>query len=168
MCQTGPESSKIFLGFGSNLGNPKRNIHQALEHLGESAIKVKSLSSFYLTEPVGYEAQPWFINAVAEVETNLAPRPLLERCLLVERLMKRKRLQQSGPRIIDIDILFYGELIIEEGDLAIPHPRMLERKFVLLPLAEIAPTFMHPGARRSVQDLKQDLHSEKKAVKLLS
>ena len=137
-----------YLGLGSNLGDRRANIERALELLGEEpTIKVIRVSSFYETEPVGYTDQPDFINAVACVETELPPRELLRAIMSVETKMGRVRTIRWGPRVIDIDILMYDDQQVDEEGLQIPHPRMMERKFVLEPLAEIAPDLVLPGGK---------------------
>jgi 2-amino-4-hydroxy-6-hydroxymethyldihydropteridine diphosphokinase len=107
----------------------------------------------YLTEPRDYTDQPWFINTVAEVDTNLDPLELLERCLLIEREAGRIRDQFRGPRPIDLDILFYGDQRIQTANLIVPHPRYADRRFVLAPLAELAPDFRDPISKATIQEL---------------
>ncbi|MDR3717183.1 MAG: 2-amino-4-hydroxy-6-hydroxymethyldihydropteridine diphosphokinase [Bryobacteraceae bacterium] len=109
-----------------------------------SAIKLLAVSSLYRTEPVGYLDQDWFLNAVARIETRLSPREFLTRLLAIERDLGRVRTVRNGPRTIDLDILLWGDLVLREDDLVIPHPRLQERLFVLEPLAEIAPGVCHP------------------------
>ncbi|WP_421912892.1 2-amino-4-hydroxy-6-hydroxymethyldihydropteridine diphosphokinase [Mesorhizobium sp.] len=133
-------SNTVYLSLGGNLGNPEQSMGAALRILdADDNTRVVAVSSLYRTPPWGKLDQPDFLNAAAEISTTLAPRPLLELCLDAERRLKRVREERWGPRLIDIDILVYGERIIHETGLEVPHPRMLERAFVLAPLAEIAP-----------------------------
>jgi 2-amino-4-hydroxy-6-hydroxymethyldihydropteridine diphosphokinase len=159
---------EAFIALGSNLGNRQENLKKALQTLGERLIVLRS-SSVYETEPMYVEDQNWFLNCVVKVSTELSPRPLLEVLKEIELGMGRKTSNNErrfGPRIIDIDILFYDDQIVSEGDLKIPHPRIQERLFVLVPLAEIEPGFLHPSFRKSISELISELHSEKKIVKL--
>jgi 2-amino-4-hydroxy-6-hydroxymethyldihydropteridine diphosphokinase len=142
---------QVFLGLGSNLGDRAKNIRRAVELIGSiGGTRVVSVSSLYETEPVGYADQPDFINAATEIETALTPRGLLCEIKGIERSMGRKETFRFGPRLIDIDILLFGDLIVDEPDLVIPHPRMLERRFVLVPLVEIAPQAIHPVSGETV------------------
>lgn len=143
----------IFLGLGSNLGDRKQNLLQAQELLNQTIIRA---SSFFDTEPVGFLDQPWFLNVVIEIESGLKPAKLLKRCLDVEKQMGRVRDIPKGPRVIDIDILFYGNVIVNEPDLIIPHPAIPERKFVLDPMNEIAQDFVHPVLQKSISQLLQE------------
>jgi 2-amino-4-hydroxy-6-hydroxymethyldihydropteridine diphosphokinase len=137
---TSDKRKRAFLGLGGNLGDPAAAMAAALAAIGaDPRTQVVLVSSLYRTPPWGKTDQPDFLNAVAEVFTSRSPRELLDLCLEAERKLKRERRERWGPRIIDIDILLYGELSIQEEGLEIPHPRMLERAFVLAPLAEIAP-----------------------------
>jgi 2-amino-4-hydroxy-6-hydroxymethyldihydropteridine diphosphokinase len=133
--------TRAYVGLGSNLGDRESMIVQAADRI--AALR---LSTIRETEPWGYEEQPRFLNAVAEVETDLAPRALLDRLLEVERELGRDRAgPRWGPRTIDLDLLLYGELAVEEPGLAVPHPHLAERLFVLEPLAELAPAQKIPG-----------------------
>jgi 2-amino-4-hydroxy-6-hydroxymethyldihydropteridine diphosphokinase len=140
----------IFLGIGSNLGERQNNLEEAKSLL---SLRILSESSLYETEPVGYLNQPWFLNAVIQVDQGLTARELLQRIQEVENRLGRKREIPKGPRVIDIDILFYNDLILNEPDLVIPHPAIQDRKFVLQPLAEIASQFEHPVLHKSIQQL---------------
>ncbi len=128
------------IGLGGNLGDPVKSIQQALEMIGAAPdCRIEAVSAFWRTPPWGKLEQPDFINACARVSTRLEPRAFLELCLQTEKALKRVRNERWGPRSIDIDILFFGERVINEEGLVIPHPRIAERAFVLVPLAEIAP-----------------------------
>lgn len=133
-------STRAYLGLGGNLGDPAAAMAAALKLLDEmDGIEVDQVSSLYRTTPWGKVDQPDFLNCVACIRTSLTPRELLEACLGVERALKRERRERWGPRIIDIDVLLYGSDTVRDKDLEIPHPRMGERAFVLVPLLEIAP-----------------------------
>jgi len=143
-----------YLSLGSNLGHREANIASALKMLGQEAWILK-VSSLYETEPVGYKDQPWFLNCVCSVETDLSPQALLKFVKAIERKLGRREDIRFGPRLIDIDILFYNSLILDSPDLIIPHPRLVERAFVLLPLREIAPALVHPLVRATIEELWQ-------------
>src|SRR5262249_20134090 len=134
----------IYLSLGSNLGDRAANLRSAIDALPPT-VRVTKISSFYETEPVDYLDQPWFLNCVVEAETSLAPLDLLHSLRAIESLVGSKKEFSKGPRLLDIDILLYGEDAIDLPELQIPHPRMLQRKFVLSPLAEIAPNLKHPS-----------------------
>ena len=139
-----------YLGLGGNLGDPAKSMGTALRMLDADPLtEVVSVSSLYRTPPWGKTDQPDFLNAAAEVLTDHSPRALLDLCLDAERRLKRVRQERWGPRLIDIDILVFGDRTIHENGLEIPHPRMLERAFVLAPLAEIAPDFVTGGKKLS-------------------
>ena len=134
------QNNTVYLSLGGNLGDPEQSMGAALRILdADDSTRVVAVSSLYRTPPWGKLDQPDFLNVAAEISTTLAPRALLALCLDAERKLKRVREERWGPRLIDIDILVYGERIIHEAGLEVPHPRMLERAFVLAPLAEIAP-----------------------------
>lgn len=140
------DPSTAYLSLGGNLGDPERSMAEALHLLDIGAhTKVVTVSSLYRTPPWGKLDQPDFLNIAAALSTTLTPRALLERCLQIERDLKRVRQERWGPRLIDIDILAFGDLAIDEPGLEVPHPRMLERAFVLAPMAEIAPEFAVAG-----------------------
>jgi 2-amino-4-hydroxy-6-hydroxymethyldihydropteridine diphosphokinase len=142
-----------YLSLGSNVGDRHENLRKALELLEAAGARVVRRSSLYETEPQDLKNQPWFLNAVAEVQTALFPMQLLARIHRVERQLGRKRTVPKGPRTIDIDILLYGNSIVETVELQIPHPRFSERRFVLEPLLEIAPDLRHPVSRRPIREL---------------
>ena len=147
---SGPNST-VYLSLGGNLGDPAKSMGSALRMLdADTDTRVTGVSSLYRTPPWGKLDQPDFLNAAAEISTGLAPRALLDLCLDAERKLKRVREERWGPRLIDIDILVFGERVIHETGLEVPHPRMLERAFVLAPLAEIAPGLVVGG--RSITD----------------
>ena len=144
---------RIYLSLGSNLGDREANLSAAIVHLAAPDLQILRVSPVYETEPVDYTDQPQFLNAVLEAETELTPEALLARIGSIENELGRQRSIPKGPRAIDIDILLYGDLIIDQPNLQIPHPRMAERRFVLSPLADLAPDLIHPAARRTVTDL---------------
>lgn len=146
----------VYLSLGSNVGDRAANLSTAIEHLGGLG-KVVAVSSFYETEPVEVTSQPWFLNCTVKLKTEKMPRQLLRGVLAIERKMGRRRLQKKGPRNIDIDILLFGNAIVEAPGLTIPHPAMHERRFVLEPLAEIAPEARHPVFKKTVRELRDAL-----------
>jgi GTP cyclohydrolase-4 len=138
-----PQLVTVYLGLGSNLGNRQHNLEKAVELLAKE-INIIKLSPLYETDPVGYREQPRFLNAVCEAATSLSPEELLSLAKKVEVTIGRIPSFRNAPRPIDIDILFYGNEIINLPELTIPHPRLEERAFVLVPLAQIAPELVHP------------------------
>jgi 2-amino-4-hydroxy-6-hydroxymethyldihydropteridine diphosphokinase len=143
------KTATIYLSLGSNLGDRSAMLRTGIEALANSQIRVKKISSFYETEPVDFLDQPWFLNCVVEGETNLSPQELLLALRGIESLIGSKKEFAKGPRLLDMDILLYGDETIDTPELQIPHPRMLQRKFVLAPLAEIASTRRHPSWNRT-------------------
>jgi 2-amino-4-hydroxy-6-hydroxymethyldihydropteridine diphosphokinase len=147
-----------FIGIGSNRGNPVDACREAVRHLSETPqVRLLRCSSLYRTEPVGPHDQPWFINAVAEIRTSLPPRRLFEALKEIERRMGRTEGPKWGPRIIDLDLLLYGQEVVAEGDLNIPHPELHRRRFVLVPLCELASYVIHPAFGVSVGGLMDRL-----------
>jgi len=142
-----------FLSLGSNLGNKTRNLARAGRLLRESGVEVLAASSIYLTEPVDNRDQPWFANQVLEVRSSLGPHAMLKLAKSVEKILKRVPRADKGPRTIDIDILFAGDTVLDTPELVIPHPRLAQRNFVLVPLCEIAPEFRHPVLGKTIREL---------------
>ncbi len=142
----------VYISLGSNVGDRAANLQVAIERLRKSGA-VQGVSGFYETEPVELREQPWFLNCVVALETGQSAQELLRRVLAIEQEMGRTRLRDKGPRSIDIDILLYGQDVVEERGLKIPHPAMQERRFVLEPLAEIAPEAVHPTLKKTVREL---------------
>lgn len=144
----------VFISLGSNIGDRRKNIEQAINLLeGMPDITIEKRSSLYLTEPIGYVGQDFFLNSVIEVETGLSPDDLLHRCQVVEDQMGRVRTMLWGPRVIDLDLLLYNGEIVEDDELIIPHPLMHNRRFVLIPLVEIAPDVIHPKLKMTASEL---------------
>lgn len=142
-----------YLSLGSNLGDRAGNLRRALELLASRDIVIMRTSSLYETEPQDLQQQAWFLNQVAEIETTFFPLQLLGSIQSIEREMGRWRTVPKGPRVIDIDIILFGNFIIETPQLQVPHPRMPARRFVLEPLAELAPELRHPVTRRTVSEM---------------
>jgi 2-amino-4-hydroxy-6-hydroxymethyldihydropteridine diphosphokinase len=143
----------IYLSLGSNLGDRAVNLERAIDALAGIGAHVLRRSSICETEPVDFLAQPWFLNCVVEAETSLGPLPLLKGLQGIERSMGSQKLIFRGPRIVDLDILFYEDVVIHEKGIEIPHPRLSERRFVLIPLAELAPNFLHPVLKVTIREL---------------
>ncbi len=150
---------RVYIGLGANLGDPETAIKEALQKIERhKAGQVISSSSLYRTEPVGVKDQPWFVNAAAEIRTALAPADFRKALAKIETEMGRPEDRlKDGPRVIDLDVLLWDEHIIKEGDLEVPHPRLHQRKFVLEPLAEIAPCARHPRLEKTIKELLQAL-----------
>jgi 2-amino-4-hydroxy-6-hydroxymethyldihydropteridine diphosphokinase len=145
--------TKLYSSLGSNIGNRAENIARAIAALGERGVRVTRESSLYETEPLEIKEQPWFLNCAIEAETELSPERLMEVLLEIEREMGRERRVPKGPRLIDMDILLYGSEVVRTAELEIPHPRMAERKFVLVPLAEIAAEANHPVSMMTIAEM---------------
>jgi len=156
-----------YIGIGSNLGEPIQNCRKAIESLSRSkGIALITVSSFYRTEPVGIEDQALFVNAVVEIKTELSVHRLMQTLMAIENEMGRIRDVKGGSRIIDLDLLFYGQQVISETDLIVPHPEAHRRRFVLEPLCEIASYFIHPSFGVSIRGLKDRLCDQKVVEKI--
>ncbi len=150
------EPVEVYLGLGSNIGNRQDNLNKGLELLSQR-IQVGQVSSVYDTEPVGNTEQPRFLNLVCQIYTRLAPVELLTLAKGIESKLGRTLSESNAPRPLDIDILFYDDQVIESPNLVIPHPRLVERAFVLVPLAEIAPELVHPVSGKTIKKLLDGL-----------
>ncbi len=146
----------VYLSLGSNLGDRVANLSAALEQLGTLG-SLKAVSAFYETEPVDYLSQPWFVNCAVALETELMPRQLLARLQAIEQNMGRRRTHAKGPRLIDLDILLFGSSVVDLPNLVIPHPELHQRRFVLAPLADIAPDARHPIFKKTMRQLRDAL-----------
>lgn len=142
-----------YLGLGSNIGDRERQLKNALAALESPGLKLLRVSPIYETEPVENTKQGWFLNLVVEVECHLFPQQLLSRTMRVERGLKRTRTTPKGPRTIDVDILLMGNTVLRTPGLELPHPRMATRRFVLQPLADLAPNFRHPVTRQTIAEM---------------
>jgi dihydroneopterin aldolase / 2-amino-4-hydroxy-6-hydroxymethyldihydropteridine diphosphokinase len=155
---------EAIIALGSNLGDRAKNLKQSLSALGEYG-RVTAISSVYETKPMYNEDQGWFLNAVVSLETELNPARLLEALQSIEKSMGRERGVRYGPRVIDLDIVFYDGLVVSEPGLEVPHPRLAERPFVLEPLREIRPDLVHPVLKVTVSELASSVRSEKGTVR---
>ncbi len=154
-----------YIGVGSNMGDALDHCRRAIRAIGaDSRSRLLQCSPFYRTEPVGMKDQNWFINAVVAAETSLSPHEFLNFLLGIERRMGRERKERWGPRVIDLDILLFGDKILNEGGLEIPHPRMSERRFVLAPLWDIAPRLEHPVLHKTIADILSELETKEKVL----
>jgi 2-amino-4-hydroxy-6-hydroxymethyldihydropteridine diphosphokinase len=149
-----------YLSLGSNLGDRAANIARALQLLPERGVRILRTSSLWETAPQDFERQPWFLNMVAEAETALFPRQLLHEAQRVEKELGRRRIRPKGPRTIDIDILLFGNFVMSADELEIPHPRLAQRRFVLAPLAELAPDLKHPLTRATVREMLAEVKEQ--------
>lgn len=155
----------VYLSLGANLGDRESHLRDAIGRLASVGV-VQSVSSLYETQPVEFTDQPWFLNCAVALETSASPTRLMQQLLEIEKAMGRQRVQKKGPRTIDIDILLIGDLVMNTLDLTIPHPAMQYRRFVLEPLAEIAPSAMHPLLRKTTEELLQELPPDQIVKKL--
>jgi 2-amino-4-hydroxy-6-hydroxymethyldihydropteridine diphosphokinase len=158
-----PETA--YIAIGSNLGRKAFNCREAIERMGLiPGFRIVAESGLFRTEPIGVHDQDWYVNGVVSVETDLLPRPLLETLLAVEAAMGRERKEKWAARLIDLDILLYGQDVVDEADLKIPHPLMHLRRFVMVPMNRLAPQLVHPILRRTMAELLAGLPEEGQAV----
>ena len=163
---TANATHSVYIGFGSNIGDRLTHIQNAIDALSKTeGITLQKISSIYQTDPVGYETQAQFLNGVAAIQIDLPPLSLLHTLKDIETSVGRQHRIRWGPREIDLDILMYGDLCLQTEKLVIPHPEMHRRRFVLAPLAEIAPDFVHPILKESVQTLLEGLDDDKSVLK---
>jgi len=156
-----------FIAIGSNMESPAENCRQAMDRLGDSPdMTLLARSSLYRSEPFGKTDQDWFVNAVVRIDTSLSPEELLKACLSIEQEMGRSRSEKWGPRIIDLDILFYDDLILKLEGLEIPHPGIPERSFVLVPMNEIAPDCIHPQLKKPVKTLLEEIENPQQVQRM--
>ncbi|MEM7008076.1 MAG: 2-amino-4-hydroxy-6-hydroxymethyldihydropteridine diphosphokinase [Thermodesulfobacteriota bacterium] len=158
--------SLVYISIGSNLGDRIENCKKAIDEMGAFS-KVVKVSSFYETEPVGKEDQPEFINLAAEIDTELPPYELLSELNKIEHKLGRERHEKWEPRIIDLDIIFYDDLLSKNDGLQIPHPRAHLRRFVLEPICEIDPEFVHPEYKLTVSELLKNINDDKAVIKIV-
>lgn len=151
---------RVYLLLGTNLGNLKENLVNAVDELSKNGIKILKKSKIYKTKPWGKKDQPDFLNMAVEVETSLTPEKLLQTIKDIEKKLKREETEKWGPRIVDIDILFYGNRIVNEPELKIPHPYFFERNFAIIPMADIAPDFIPPAQNESIKQMKVGVKNE--------
>ena len=150
-----------YLALGSNVGERHTNLAQARERLATRHTRILRASGIYETEPRDFIDQDWFLNQVVEIETSLSPEQLLAHLRSIELVLGRIPTHPNGPRVIDMDILFYGDAIVSTGSLEIPHPRLAGRRFVLEPLAELAPDLRHPRTNVTVREMLAQVHNQK-------
>jgi len=160
--------NSVFIGLGSNQGEMIKNCNQAIEEILKlDGCSLIAKSSWYYTQPWGKEDQDWFVNGVIQIRTHLNPHELLLKLKEIESQLGRKYISRWGPRSIDADILFYGHLRFKSSDLEIPHPRIHQRKFVLIPMAEIAPHFIHPVFHKTIVELLNNVSDSKKVIRVI-
>jgi 2-amino-4-hydroxy-6-hydroxymethyldihydropteridine diphosphokinase len=163
----GREANKrIYLSLGSNLGGRVGHMERALERLASAGVRILRVSSYYKTEPVDFHPQGWFVNCVAEAESNLMPLRLLRACKAIERQAGRRPGVSKGPRPIDIDILLYENVVVRSRELLIPHARMAERRFVLTPLVELAPEIRHPVLLMTAREMLLATRDQSRVIRL--
>jgi 2-amino-4-hydroxy-6-hydroxymethyldihydropteridine diphosphokinase len=156
----------VYLSLGSNVGDREKNLRAALAALAEVGLRVTRVSSFYETEPVDLREQPWFLNCVVEGLTKVSAAALLKEMRQIESRMGNKKRVPKGPRLIDLDLLLFGAETIDTPELQVPHPRMTERRFVLVPLGEIAPKLKHPAWPKTVSELAAETADPSEVRKL--
>ena len=162
------KATKVYLALGSNIGEREKNLRRAIAALAGAGVRVTRASSIYETEPVDYLEQAWFLNCVVEAETELRPVELLRALRGIESAMGSKKEFAKGPRLIDLDILFYGDEIVDEKELQVPHPRMAQRRFVLAPLAEIASGVKDPRTGKTVAHMFEESGDRSEVKKISS
>ena len=155
----------VYLSLGSNVGEREAQLRDAQIRLATTG-RVSAVSPVYETEPVEFTAQPWFLNRALAIQTDLTPQQLMAAILRIEEEMGRLRVQKKGPRSIDIDILLFDDLVVESEGLTIPHPAMHQRRFVLEPLADIAPQMLHPVFRKTIRELLDAIPAGQQVRKL--
>jgi 2-amino-4-hydroxy-6-hydroxymethyldihydropteridine diphosphokinase len=159
--------AEVYVALGSNLGDPAARMGEAVGRLAHE-LTVERVSSLYRTEPVGFQSQPDFLNAVVSARTDRSPKEMLEALVAIEAAMGRRRVLPGGPRTIDLDLLVVGDLVMRTPELVLPHPRMLHRRFVMEPLAEIAPRLRVPGTVEDVAELAARLPTAPRVERLHS
>lgn len=152
--------TRAYLSLGSNLGDRRGYLLEAVRRLATPEVLLRRLSSVYETEPQDLPDQPWFLNLVAEIDTSLPPRDLLAHLRAIETCLGRVRHTAGGPRTLDIDILLYGDAVVDSPELTLPHPRMAARRFVLEPLAELVPELCHPTLDRTIRALLEEVRGQ--------
>lgn len=158
-------NTTAYIGIGSNLGNRHQNCLQAVDRIGRIPdVEVTGVSQWYLTKPVGVDGQDWYVNGAVSLDVKIKPQALLERLMSIEQAMGRVRKERWGPRVIDLDILLFGEKVIHEDNLIIPHPLMHLRRFVLVPMVDLAPGVIHPTTRATMPQLLKGLPDDDQEV----